>query len=214
MISPGIFIPLAEESGLIVELGALVVRKVCRQVGDWLRAGIDVPIIALNVSGEEFRHGDPVAMLDAECRAAGIEPRRLEVEVTESVLLHDLAAVRDALQALKDLGFAIAVDDFGVGYSSLAYLQSFPLTTLKIDRAFVCDIRSVDDEAAVAKAVIELAKNLHLKVVAEGIETRAQLDWMTAHGCDLIQGFLLSKPVPAADFVDIMVQDAATLEAV
>ncbi|MEL7450519.1 MAG: EAL domain-containing protein [Pseudomonadota bacterium] len=201
-ISPGVFIPLAEESGLIVEVGAWMVKDVCRQLGQWNDDGASVPVIALNISGEEFRHGNPVQHLKEACDQAGVSPHQVEVEITESVLLHDIEAVRRCLQELRELGFSIAVDDFGVGYSSLAYLQTFPLSTLKIDRAFVREIQSPDDEAAICSAIVALGKSLKLKVVAEGIETDAQHRCLASKGCDLLQGFLFSKPLPAEQFAE------------
>lgn len=209
VVPPGEFVPLAEECGLITELGARVVEKVCAQMAAWRDEGFDVPKIAVNISGEEFRNGNPVALLQGACQRHGVAPAQIEVEITESMLLHDIDEVRRALEQLREIGFSLAVDDFGVGYSSLAYLHTFPLHTLKIDRAFIEQIGVPDDPAPICKAIISLARGLGLHVVAEGVETDVQRRCVSAMGCDLLQGYLFDAPLPAADFAQRMTADAA-----
>jgi diguanylate cyclase len=197
-ISPNRFIEIAEDSGLIIDMGAWVTRTACRQLRAWLDRGIAVPI-AINVSGKELLHGDPARVIQAEAAAAGISPALIEVEITETLLVKDSAAVRGALDALRQLGCRIALDDFGTGYSSLAYITRFPPDRIKIDRAFVSSVDRSPGDAAIASAILSLGKNLGVTVTAEGIERSGQLEWLRAHGCDEVQGFLLSRPVSVSD---------------
>ena len=197
-ISPNRFIEIAEDSGLIIDMGAWVTRTACRQLRAWLDRGIAVPI-AINVSGKELLHGDPARVIQAEAAAAGISPTLIEVEITETLLVKDSAAVRGALDALRQLGCRIALDDFGTGYSSLAYITRFPPDRIKIDKAFVSSVDRSPGDAAIASAILSLGKNLGVTVTAEGIERSGQLEWLRAHGCDEVQGFLLSRPVSVPD---------------
>jgi diguanylate cyclase (GGDEF)-like protein len=197
-VSPTRFIEIAEDSGLILEMGSWVVRAACRQVRKWLDAGFRVPM-AINVSGKELLHGDPARVVEAEAAAAGVPTALIEIEITESVLVHDSATVRRALQRLRELGCRIALDDFGTGYSSLAYITRFPPDRLKIDKAFVRNVDVSASDAAIANAIISLAKPLGLVVTAEGIERPSQLEWLRARGCEEAQGFLLSRPLTAAE---------------
>ena len=197
-ISPNRFIEIAEDSGLIIDMGAWVTRKACRQLRQWLDRGVAVPI-AINVSGKELLHGDPVQVIRSEAAAAGIPASLIEVEITESLLVKDSLAVRNALEGLRQLGCRIALDDFGTGYSSLAYITRFPPDRIKIDKAFVTNVDRSPGDAAVASAILSLGRNLGVIVTAEGIERQAQLDWLQARGCDEVQGFLLSKPLLAQD---------------
>jgi diguanylate cyclase len=197
-VSPTRFIEIAEDSGLILEMGSWVVRAACRQLRKWLDAGFPVPV-AINVSGKELLHGDPARVVESEAAAAGVPTSLIEIEITESVLVQDSATVRRALARLRELGCRIALDDFGTGYSSLAYITRFPPDRLKIDKAFVRNVDTSAGDAAIANAILSLAKTLGLVVTAEGIERPSQLEWLRARGCEEVQGFLLSRPLSAAE---------------
>jgi len=197
-VSPNRFIEIAEDSGLILEMGSWVVRAACRQLRKWLDAGFTVPV-AVNVSGKEFLHGDPARVVEMEAAAAGVPASLIEIEITESVLVRDSAKVRTALEKLRQLGCRIALDDFGTGYSSLAYITRFPPDRLKIDKAFVRDVDRSASDAAIANAILSLAKTLNIVVTAEGIERPSQLEWLRARGCEEVQGFLLARPLAAAE---------------
>jgi len=197
-VSPTRFIEIAEDSGLILEMGSWVIRAACRQLRKWLDAGFAVPI-AVNVSGKEFLHGDPARVVEMEAAAAGVPASLIEVEITESVLVGDSAKVRGALEKLRQLGCRIALDDFGTGYSSLAYITRFPPDRLKIDKAFVRNVDQSASDAAIANAILSLAQTLGIVVTAEGIERQSQLEWLRSRGCEEVQGFLLARPVTAAE---------------
>jgi diguanylate cyclase len=197
-ISPTRFIEIAEDSGLIIDMGAWVTRTACRQLRAWLDRGVAVPI-AINVSGKELLHADPARLIQNEAEAAGIPASLIEVEITESVLVKDSAAVRGALEELRRLGCRIALDDFGTGYSSLAYITRFPPDRIKIDKAFISNVDRSQEDAAVASAILSLGKNLGVTITAEGIERSGQLEWLRERGCDEVQGFLLSRPLSAHD---------------
>ena len=197
-VSPTRFIEIAEDSGLIIELGSWVMRAACQQLRTWMDLGLRVPV-AINVSAKELLHGDPARVLEAEAAAAGVPPSLLEIEITESLLVKDSATVRGALERLRQLGCRIALDDFGTGYSSLAYITRFPPDRIKIDKAFVHRVDQSASDGAVANAILSLGKSLSLVVTAEGIERAGQLDWLRARGCDEAQGFLLSRPLSARD---------------
>jgi diguanylate cyclase (GGDEF)-like protein len=194
-ISPGRFIPLAEESGLILDLGAWMLQAACRQLRQWRDAGIGIGL-AVNVSGREFMHGEPAELVRFATAAAGLEPTCLEIEITESVLISDSPQVRRRLSALRDLGCRLALDDFGTGFSSLAYLRRFPPDSLKIDRAFIRNVHRDRGDAAIVEAILALAGKLGIEVVAEGVEEEAQRDWLAERGCALAQGYLFAKPMP------------------
>jgi diguanylate cyclase (GGDEF)-like protein len=197
-ISPSRFIEIAEDSGLIIDMGSWVVRAACRQLRMWKDQGLMVPV-AINVSAKELLYGDPAKVVEAEAAAAGIPASLIEIEITESLLVKDSAAVRSALQRLRQIGCKIALDDFGTGYSSLAYITRFPPDRIKIDKAFVNNVDRSASDAAVAGAILSLGKSLNLIVTAEGIERSGQLEWLRARGCDEVQGFLLSRPLSARD---------------
>jgi diguanylate cyclase (GGDEF)-like protein len=209
-ISPNRFVEIAEDSGLILDMSSWVVRAACRQLRKWQDRGIRIPV-AINCSGKELLHGDPARVLEAEAAAAGVPASLIEVELTESLLIKDSAAVQGALKKIRQLGCRIALDDFGTGYSSLAYITRFPPDRIKIDKAFVREVDRSDSDAAVANAILSLAKSLNLTVTAEGVERREQLEWLKARGCHEVQGFLLSRPLPAAELeARFLASDIAT----
>ncbi|MGH8488957.1 MAG: GGDEF/EAL domain-containing response regulator [Gammaproteobacteria bacterium] len=198
MVSPAKFVPLAEESGLIVPLGEWVLREACKECKAWQHLG---PLgIAVNVSSVQFKKGELLRVLRSALETSGLEAPQLVIELTESVLMESAEANIQTLQELKAMGVRLAMDDFGTGYSSLSYLKRFPLDELKIDRSFMGDIPSDRDNAAIASAIIALAHILGLKVVAEGIETRDQLEFLKAKLCDEFQGYLFSRPLPKEEF--------------
>ncbi len=200
-VPPDRFIPVAESSGLIVPIGEWVMREACRQACRWRAEGIALRSIAVNVSALQFRRNDPVDVVAGILAETGLPASCLELELTESLLLEDPAGrTLDTLRRLKAMGVKLAIDDFGTGYSSLAYLRRFPIDKLKIDQAFVRDIGVDAEDAAIVCLIIELGRILRLKTIAEGVETREQLDFLLAHGCTLAQGYLQARPMPAADF--------------
>lgn len=197
-IPPTRFVAIAEESGLIIDLGSWVVRAACRQVRAWMDRGIRVPV-AINVSAKELIHGDPAQVVEAEAAAAGIPPSLLEIEITESLLVGDSATVRSALDRFRALGCKIALDDFGTGYSSLAYITRFPPDRIKIDKSFVDHVDQTSGDGAVASAILSLGASLGVVVTAEGIERTGQLEWLRQRGCNEGQGFLLARPLAPCD---------------
>lgn len=199
-IPPSRFVEIAEDSGLIIELGAWVIRSVCRQIRQWQDRGITVPV-AINCSGKELLHGDPARVLEAAAAAADVSTSLIEFELTESLLIQDSATVQSTLRRLRQMGCKIALDDFGIGYSALAYITRFPPDRIKIDKAFVHAVDRSPSDAAIANAILSLAESLHLVVTAEGVERQEQLEWLRSRGCHEAQGFLLSKPISAADLV-------------
>ncbi|MGC1730217.1 MAG: EAL domain-containing protein [Steroidobacteraceae bacterium] len=198
------FVAVAEETGLIGDIGRWALQQVCRDLRRWRSAGRTVPSIAINVSGRDFMRQDVLLRLSHVVEEARLPASLFELELTEGVLMQDVEGGQRSLLALKEFGFALAVDDFGTGYCSLNYLKRFPLDTLKVDRAFVNDITVDGDDAAIVRAIIGLGHNLDLKLVAEGVETQAQLEFLRAAGCDLIQGFLMSEAVPADSLVGLL----------
>jgi EAL domain-containing protein (putative c-di-GMP-specific phosphodiesterase class I) len=198
-VAPNVFIPLAEESGLIHALGEWVVRTAARQCRAWRDAGLPLTV-SVNLSARQFYREDLAARIVAVVREAGCEPSWLELEVTETSLVHDLDAIRTVLHSLRAAGFAVAIDDFGTGYSSLTHLKHFPIDTLKIDISFIADLETDPGDAAITEAIIGLARGLKLNVVAEGVGTQSQLDFLAKRGCHAFQGYLVSEPMPAAAF--------------
>jgi len=197
MVSPVKFIPLMEETGLIVATGEWVLQAACNQLRAWRESGVPLLPISVNVSGRQFQERDMVRSIIGIIRTSGVDPRLLELEITESSLMSNPDEAIEILQELKSFGVRISVDDFGTGYSSLAYLKRFPIDALKIDRSFVQDITRDRDDAAIVIAVVSLAHSLGLTVVAEGVETEEQLSFLITNGCDQMQGFLLAAPLPA-----------------
>jgi EAL domain-containing protein (putative c-di-GMP-specific phosphodiesterase class I)/GGDEF domain-containing protein/AmiR/NasT family two-component response regulator len=198
MVSPGQFIPLAEETGLIVPIGRWVIEEACRQIRAWQDAGNRIPI-AVNVSLLQFRDGGLYETIVRALESAGADPALLEIELTESMLMEDKDAAIAILHRLKNHGLHIAIDDFGTGYSSLAYLKRFPIDSLKIDQSFVRGISTSPDDAAIATSIILMGRSLKLNVVAEGVETKSQLAFLRVMQCNEAQGYLYSPPLPAAD---------------
>ncbi len=199
MIQPDDFIPLAEENGMIVSLGEWVLRTACRQNQEWQNAGLPPISVNVNLSARQFRQRNFVETVRKVLQETELDPQYLDLELTESLLFESNGATKSRLKELKELGIQISIDDFGTGYSSLSYLKAFPIDTLKIDRTFVGDIPMSEEDSAIASSMIALAHGLHMKVTAEGVETLAQLDFLRERGCDAIQGFLMSPPVPAEE---------------
>ncbi len=201
-ISPGQFIPLAEETGLIVPIGAWVLRQACCKAQAWRRQGWPPIRLAVNLSARQFQQQDLLTLVRSELEESGFDPACLDLEITETAIMEDVDGAVQSLLALKALGINISIDDFGTGYSSLGYLKRFPLDTLKIDRSFVMGLPNDADDAAIVQAIIALGRNLKLQVLAEGVETVEQRQFLHATGCHLIQGFLYSKPLVEAEFLD------------
>jgi diguanylate cyclase (GGDEF)-like protein/PAS domain S-box-containing protein len=202
-VPPTVFVPLAEESGLIHSLGEWVLKTAAEQAVAWRHAGLPLAV-SVNLSARQFYRDDLAHRIVDIVRAAGAEPSWIELEVTETSLLHDLDAIRRVLHQLRDHGFKVAIDDFGTGYSSLTHLKHFPIDTLKIDISFIADLETDPGDAAITEAIIGLARGLGLKVVAEGVGTREQLEFLDARGCHCFQGFWVSKPLPPDKFVEFL----------
>jgi diguanylate cyclase (GGDEF)-like protein len=198
LLRPERFIPLAEETGLIVRIGEWVLRETCRQTRAWLDKGLRPGLVSVNLSARQFRQEGLVRMVSRILEETKLDPKHLEIELTESMVMHNVTAAIATLHGLKSLGVQLSVDDFGTGYSSLAYLKDFPIDTLKIDRSFVRDIGTglSPDDGVIAQAVIHLGHALHLKVIAEGVESDAQVRFLKKHRCDEAQGFFYGEAVP------------------
>ena len=203
-VGPDRFIPLAEEFGLIREIGAWVLENVCAQIGAWLRLGHRDVKVAVNLSGRQFEEEGTVDFVQQVLRRHGLPASCLGLEITEGTVMGDPDKAVATLSRLKDIGVTISLDDFGTGYSSLGYLKRFPIGTLKIDKSFIDDVTTSAADAAIALSVISLGHNLGMTVVAEGVETRAQRDFLREHGCDEMQGYFFSRPVPAADMTALL----------
>lgn len=196
MVLPGRFIPVAEETGLILPMGEWTLQEACVQAASWAEAEMGPLRLSVNLSARQFLDSDLVIKVANAIMGAGLDPSYLELELTESVLMGDTQTSQTQLTNLKDLGVRIAIDDFGTGYSSLSYLQRFPLDRVKIDRSFVRDLIQHSTEASIVSAIIAMAHELRLEVVAEGVETQEQYDYLCAEGCDVIQGYLIAQPMP------------------
>mgnify|MGYP002661876848 CR=1 FL=1 len=195
LVGPDEFITFSESRGLITPIGRWVMREACRQLKEWQDQGLAMVPVAINLSALEFRQRDVAAEIAAVLRETGLAPQYLDIEMTESVLMHQTGQVLDTLNALKARGVSISIDDFGTGYSSLAYLKRYPIDKLKIDRSFVMDTPDNADDVAIVTAIIQMARSLQLKTVAEGVQTQAQVELLTELGCDSMQGFLVSEPM-------------------
>ena len=199
-INPSDFIPLAEETGLILPIGQWVLREACAQRQRWTEAGMEPFPIAINCSAVQFTRGDVIGDIDGAVADSGLDPRWLEVELTESLLLQDIDAGIDALERMKRLGIQVAIDDFGTGFSSLSYLKRLPVDKLKVDQSFVKDLATDTGDAAIVSAIVTLSRNLGLTVVAEGVETEEQYDILQSYGCHEAQGYLISWPMTVPAF--------------
>jgi EAL domain-containing protein (putative c-di-GMP-specific phosphodiesterase class I) len=203
-VAPNQFIPIAEDSGLIRPIGNWVLRSACEQAQAWIDAGLPLKTMAVNVSAMELRDENYLDRSFDILASTGLDPRRLELELTESVLMRQAESAASILQTLRDRGVQVAVDDFGTGYSSLSYLRKFPIDSLKIDQSFVSQITANGDDSSIVTAVISMARSLNLRVVAEGVETIEQLAFLQLHQCDEAQGFFFSRPVPASQFATLL----------
>jgi predicted signal transduction protein with EAL and GGDEF domain len=193
-ISPAEFIPVAEENGLIVKLGKSIIQQTCFQARMWQDMQFDFGSIAINLSAQQFRDRNLINDIKEAIEDHRIVPTCLEVEVTENMMMEDVEGAIQILADLKDMGMRISIDDFGTGYSSLSYLKRFPVDTLKIDRSFVHDIKPGNDDAAIVSAIVSMAHELKIDLVAEGVETKEQVDFLKSIGCTVVQGFLYGKP--------------------
>jgi EAL domain-containing protein (putative c-di-GMP-specific phosphodiesterase class I) len=205
LIPPGSFVPLAEESGLIVAMSEWILREGCREAASWPR-----PLqIAINLSPIQFRHGDLPSQVHQILLETGLAPHRLELEVTEGVLIDDFSRALSILLRLKTLGVRIAMDDFGTGYSSLSYLQAFPFDKIKIDRTFIANLGDNQHSAAIVRAVLGLGRGMNIPVVAEGVETAEQLAFLARESCEEVQGYLIGRPAPIDTYAQVLGRKAA-----
>jgi diguanylate cyclase (GGDEF)-like protein/PAS domain S-box-containing protein len=213
LILPAKFIPVAEESDLIVELGEWVLRAACEQLRAWQREGFALKV-AVNVSARQFRRGNLADRVVAAMVASHVDPRLVEIELTESAVMHDAEASISTLERLKSHGISISIDDFGIGYSNMRYLNRLPLDILKIDQSLIRDITTDNNEAAIVRAIIGLARNLNIKVLAEGVEDDTQLSFLNQYGCNYGQGFLFGKPLAPEAFAELMTKQRVVNAAV
>jgi diguanylate cyclase (GGDEF)-like protein len=210
LVSPVQFIPLAEESGLILPIGTWVLETACAQIKEWEKKESTRELkLAVNVSARQFRQTDFVAMTRGIIEQSGIDPRYLKLEMTESMVIDNVADTIEKMHQLKTLGLTFSMDDFGTGYSSLAYLKRLPLDQLKIDQSFVRDISNDPNDAAIVQTIITMGNTLGMNVIAEGVETQEQLNFLRLHGCATYQGYLFSRPVPLADFEQLLERQAS-----
>ena len=199
LVLPAKFLPIAEESGLIVEIDRIVMKKAMQQFSKWYQDGYNPGRLALNLSMKQLNEADFISTLSNLMKSINFQAKWLELEVTESQVMNNPDASIKKLKEISKVGIEVAIDDFGTGYSSLAYLKKLPLDKLKIDRSFVKDIPQDEDDIAITKAIIALGKSLNLKLIAEGVETQEQKDFLVENGCKNIQGYLYSRPIPAED---------------
>jgi diguanylate cyclase (GGDEF)-like protein len=211
LVAPLEFIPVLEETGLIVPVGSWVIERACRQIAEWDRSGVGSIRVAVNVSPRQFLRDGFVSQVARALRDNDIAPELLEIEITESCLMARNQEVDDVLQELKALGISISIDDFGTGYSSLAYLKRFPIDTLKIDVSFIRDVTTSPSAAAIAVAIVQMARCLKMKVIAEGVDTAAQLEFLREQACDEIQGYYCARPMPAAEVAQRLSGGASAL---
>jgi EAL domain-containing protein (putative c-di-GMP-specific phosphodiesterase class I) len=206
MVAPNRFVHVAEETGLIVPIGAWVMRTACAQNKAWQDAGLGNLRVAVNLSARQFAAPNLLDDIAAVLADSGLAPDRLEIELTESLFMSDVTLAVETMHGMKKLGVKLSIDDFGTGYSSLSYLSRFPIDVLKIDRSFVSDITRDASDAAIVASIITLAHNLQLDVIAEGVETDEQLAYLRRHQCDEMQGYFFSRPLPAEEFETLLRQ--------
>ncbi|HYS76802.1 MAG TPA: EAL domain-containing protein, partial [Burkholderiales bacterium] len=204
MVPPAQFIPLAEETGLIVPLGKWVLHTACAQSVAWLREGLPPLHMAVNLSARQFADEDLVKDIAAALESTGLRPELLELELTESMVIQNTERAGRVLAEIKKMGVRLAIDDFGVGYSSLTHLKRFPIDTLKVDRSFIRDLPQDAEDKAITEAIIAMGKSLNLTVVAEGVETLEQQTFLRDRACDEMQGFFFSKPIPGGEFAALL----------
>ncbi|MGQ0752873.1 MAG: putative bifunctional diguanylate cyclase/phosphodiesterase, partial [Betaproteobacteria bacterium] len=204
MVSPAEFIPIAEETGLVVQIGRWALKTACAQSVSWQAEGLSPVCVAVNLSARQFSEGDLVDDVSTILKETKLDPRLLELEITESLLMQNLDRAIRVLSSLSKMGIRLAIDDFGTGYSSLSNLKRFPLTTLKIDRAFISDLPHDRDDCLITEAIVGMGKSLSMTVVAEGVETEKQMAFLRSHGCDEFQGHYFSKAIPADGFADLL----------
>ncbi|MBY0431486.1 MAG: EAL domain-containing protein, partial [Rhodospirillales bacterium] len=207
-ISPALFIPIVERSDLIFPLGRWVIERACRQLVAWRAQGLPQLVVAVNLSAAQFKHHDLVGTIHDMLVETGVDPAQIQLEVTESIAMHNVELSIEILRQLRDLGLHISIDDFGTGYSSLNYLKRFPADKLKIDRSFVTDIGQHPDNAAIVRTIISLGHAIGTRVNVEGVETVEQFAFLRANGVDEAQGFLFAKPLPPDEFAALVCRPA------
>jgi EAL domain-containing protein (putative c-di-GMP-specific phosphodiesterase class I) len=210
-VAPRQFIPIAEETGLIVPIGKWVLRTACLQNVTWQKQGLPRLIIAVNLTARQFTDEHLLADVSSILTGTGMDPHLLELEITESMLIHNVGETRRILTGLKAIGIRIAIDDFGTGYTSLATLQRFPLDTIKIDRSLIRDIAGRTEDTGLANAIIAMGKSLSLTVVAQGVETKDQAEFLRTHACDELQGFYFKRPLAADQFTKLLQAQATEI---
>jgi EAL domain-containing protein (putative c-di-GMP-specific phosphodiesterase class I) len=204
LVMPDDFIPLAEETGLILEIGEWVLREACRQILEWRQEGLAMELVAVNLSARQLQQEDLVARIGGIMRDSGVSPDLIQLEITEGAVLKNVDYAIAMLQQLGEMGFEIALDDFGTGYSSLTYLKRFPIDAVKIDRSFVRDLEHDVSDATIVSTVIAMAENMRLNVIAEGVETEEHLEFLRHRGCNEYQGHLFSRAVPPEAFAELL----------
>jgi EAL domain-containing protein (putative c-di-GMP-specific phosphodiesterase class I) len=203
-VPPGQFIPLAEESGLIIPIGEWVLREACRQNSEWQQQGLPCLPVAINISAVQFRQTNLLEVVRSALQNSALAPEYLEIELTESIIMQNAESTIDCLRNLKGIGIKLSIDDFGTGYPSLCYLKRFRIDKLKIDQSFIRDIPNDREDEAIVKAIISLGHALNLEVIAEGVETQAQASFLATHLCDQVQGYLYNKPMPSAGITELL----------
>ena len=211
LVPPGRFIPVAEDNGLIVPIGAWVLQEACRQAAAWRQQGLPPLTMAVNLSAVQFKRGDLQATITSALQQSGFDPRHLELELTESILIHDAEGVLETVRALKQLGLKLSIDDFGTGYSSLSYLKRLAVDKLKIDQSFVRDLATDPEDAAIVQAIIQMARSLKLITVAEGVEDAAMLACLRSFQCDEAQGYHYARPMPAEEFARYLLEQTPSV---